>query len=124
MVSNVSDFASPSGGPSSIRVGTFSYLPTFQPEEIAKQIDYLLSRGLEPAIEHVEPVRARVRYWHLWKLPLFGERSREAIETEIEACRAENPGDFIRLIGYDTKRQTQVVSFVVNGGWTKNSQLS
>lgn len=99
---------------SPIRLGTFSYLPPFEPNELAKQIDYLVKRGLEPAIEHIEPARAGARYWHLWKLPMFGERSREAIETEIEACRAERPGDYVRLIGYDTKRQTQVVAFVVN----------
>lgn len=116
MVSDVRAVSSRMGDPSSLHPGTFSYLPPFGPEEVSEQIDYLVARGLEPAIEHVEPARARARFWYLWKLPLFGERSREAIEAELDACHAENPGDLVRLIGYDTKRQTQLVSFVVHRG--------
>lgn len=102
--------------PGAVRLGTFSYLPPFEPDDLARQIDYLVGRDLEPAIEHVEPERARARYWYLWKLPLFGERSREAVEAELDACRAQYPDHHVRLIGYDTKRQTAAVSFVVHRG--------
>lgn len=116
MTSEIHESSTRLGDRSSRPPGTFSYLPPFEVGELAKQIDYLVRRNLEPAIEHVEPARAGARYWHLWKLPLFGERSREAIEAELEACRVANPGHHVRLIGYDTKRQTQAVSFVVHRG--------
>jgi ribulose-bisphosphate carboxylase small chain len=110
------DFPSRLGDPASQRPGTFSYLPPLEPAEIARQIDYLVRRGLEPAIEHVEPERASDRYWYLWKLPLFGERDPDAISAEVDACHVANPTDHVRLIGYDTARQTQVVAFVVYRG--------
>jgi ribulose-bisphosphate carboxylase small chain len=116
MTMDVSKFSVSLGAPPSRRLGTFSYLPPFKADEIGKQIDHMVSCGLETVIEHVEPARAGARFWHLWKLPLFGERSREVIEAELEACLTANPRDHIRLIGYDTKRQTQAVSFIVHRG--------
>jgi ribulose bisphosphate carboxylase small subunit len=34
--------------------------------------------------------------------------------AEIEACKAANPRCSSKLIGYDRRRQTQAVSFVVH----------
>jgi ribulose-bisphosphate carboxylase small chain len=93
--------------------GTFSYLPPFGAEEVRHQVEYLVRRGLEPAIEHAEPARATDRYWHLWKLPLFGERDPEVILAEVAACQRANPDHHVRLLGYDTSRQTEAVAFVV-----------
>jgi ribulose-bisphosphate carboxylase small chain len=95
------------------RTGTFSYLPRFDSMEVDRQVEYLVERNLEPAIEHVEPERATDRYWYLWRLPLFGERRPEAIRAAIEECRTAHPRHLVRLIGYDTRRQTQAVAFVV-----------
>jgi ribulose-bisphosphate carboxylase small chain len=52
----------------------------------------------------------------MWKLPLFGERAPDAIQRELEACIQANPTHHVRLIGFDPRRQTQVVSFVVSRG--------
>ena len=116
MQMEIQDFRSRLGEPSSQRPGTFSYLPALDAAEIAAQIDYLVRRSLEPAIEHVEPERATDRFWYLWKLPLFGERDPAAISAEVDACHTANPGHHVRLIGYDTARQTQAVAFVVYRG--------
>ena len=67
-------------------------------------------------IEHVEPIRATSRYWYMWKLPLFGERDPQVIRSEVEACIQANPTHHVRLIGFDPRRQTQVVAFVVSRG--------
>ena len=55
-------------------------------------------------------------YWYMWKLPLFGESDVNVVMNEINACRNANPGNHVRLIGYDNKRQTQGLSMVVHRG--------
>jgi ribulose-bisphosphate carboxylase small chain len=80
------------------------------------QIEYLVGKDLTPMIEHVEPSRASSRYWYMWKLPLFGERDPEVIRSEVEECIHDNPTHHVRLIGFDPRRQTQVVAFVVSRG--------
>lgn len=55
-------------------------------------------------------------YWYMWKLPLFGESDINVVMNEINACRNANPGNHVRLIGYDNKRQTQGLSMVVYRG--------
>lgn len=95
------------------RLGTFSYLPALSDEEVLAQIDYLVRQGLDASIEHVEPERATAAYWYLWKLPMFGERDAAAILAEIQVCHLAHPDHHVRLIGYDKRRQTQPVAFVV-----------
>jgi len=34
--------------------------------------------------------------------------------TEIQACKTAHPDCFIKVIGYDRRRQTQAVSLVVH----------
>lgn len=95
------------------RFGTFSYLPRLGEEEIGKQIDYILARKLVPAIEFSADPRPRNVFWSMWKLPLFEAKTSATVLTEIEACALANPDSFIKLNGYDPKRQAQVASFVV-----------
>ncbi len=95
-----------------LRLGTFSYLPPFSGEELAGQIRYLLETGLIPAVEHSSDPRKT--YWGMWKLPLFEAGSVEEVLAELEACRAAHPEDYVKLIGYDPRRQGQAVSFVVH----------
>jgi ribulose-bisphosphate carboxylase small chain len=116
METNIRDYPSRLGDPASQRLGTFSYLPLFDTPAVEKQVEYLVRRALTPMVEHVEPQRATARYWYMWKLPLFGERDPEAIRAEIDACVRANPTHHVRLIGFDPRRQTQVVAFVVSRG--------
>jgi ribulose-bisphosphate carboxylase small chain len=113
MKTNIREYPSRLGDAASKRLGTFSYLPRFDMPAVRTQIEYLVAQCLTPMIEHVEPERAMSRYWYMWKLPLFGERDPEAIQREVEACAQANPSHHVRLIGFDPRRQTQVVSFVV-----------
>ena len=93
---------------------TFSYLPPLTPERIRKQIQYLVNQGWNPSIEHTEPERAFSNYWYMWKLPFFGETSVERILAEIEACHRANPGQHVRLVGYDNYSQSQGTAFYVH----------
>ncbi len=92
---------------------TFSYLPPLSPDKIRKQIQYVVDQGWNPAIEHSEPEKAFSNYWYMWKLPFFGETSVEKIVGELEACHRANPGQHVRLIGYDNYTQSQGTAFVV-----------
>ena len=96
-----------------MKLGTFSYLPPMTRPQLRQQVEYILARGWNPAIEHAAPERATGSYWSMWKLPLFGERSVERVLAEAEACRKANPGDVVRVIGYDNLRQTLGTAFTV-----------
>ena len=112
----MSDIRIEAVGPSELKTGTFSYLPPFDADQLAAQVDYLVGRGLIPAIEHVEPERATLTYWYMWKLPMFGVTNPEVVLAELGECHHANPGHFVRLIGYDNRRQTQGFSLVVYRG--------
>jgi ribulose-bisphosphate carboxylase small chain len=92
---------------------TFSYLPAMTAPQVRKQVEYVVARGWNAAIEHTDPKRRGGSYWTMWKLPMFGERSVDRILAEAEACRKANPGHLVRLIGYDNARQTLGAAFVI-----------
>ncbi len=112
-MSDIQDYGSRLSDASSRKLGTFSYLPAMTDEEIRKQIQYIVDKGWNPAIEHVEPEHAGDTYWYMWKLPMFGETDVDRILAEIEACKKANPGHHVRLIGYDNYRQTQGTAMLV-----------
>ncbi len=115
-VSKMQDYESRVGDPASLKFETFSYLPTMDAKRIRKQVAHIVSRGWNPAVEHVEPERATSDYWYMWKLPMFGERDLDAILGEAAACRKANPKNHVRLIGYDNQRQTQGAAMVIYRG--------
>ncbi len=92
---------------------TFSFLPPLAQEEVYAQINYMLSQGLAPAIEHEDPAQASNHYWTMWKLPFFGETELANVVTELEECHRAYPNHHVRLIGYDNYTQSQGVCFVV-----------
>ena len=92
---------------------TFSYLPAMSGDQLRRQIEYMTGQGWNPAIEHVHPERALNHYWHMWKLPMFGEDSVDVVIAELEACHRAHPNDYVRLIGYDNYTQSQGTAFVV-----------
>ena len=115
-MSEMRDYGSRMNDPASRRYETFSYLPEMDAAKVRRQVKYMIDRGWNCAVEHVEPARAGDSYWYMWKLPLFGERDVNTVMNELNACRNANPGDHVRLIGYDNKRQTQGLSMVVFRG--------
>lgn len=94
------------------RFETFSYLPPLSEDELVAQIEHLLRAGYVPAIEHTATPGPRELYWSLWKLPLFEASSAGEVLAEIDACAALHPSSYVRLIGYDPRRQGQVLSLV------------
>lgn len=96
-----------------VRTETFSYLQPLSDEEVADQVAYLLRQGYIPGIEFSERVDPKDTYWNFWKLPFFKQPTVDDVLAELDACRRANPKAYIRLTGYDGKRQSQVLSFVV-----------
>jgi ribulose-bisphosphate carboxylase small chain len=94
---SMQDYNSRLSDPDSRKFETFSYLPAMTKEEIRKQVEYLVKCGLNPAIEHTDVDR---------------------VLAECEACRAANPDNHIRLIGYNNFTQSQGASMVIFRGKT------
>lgn len=115
-MSEVQDYKSRLSDPASRKAETFSYLPQMDGDQLKKQIQYIINKGWNPAIEHTEPQHAMSYYWYMWKLPMFGETNVDTILAEIEACRKANPDNHIRLIGYDNFAQSQGANMLVYKG--------
>lgn len=96
-----------------MKTETFSYLPPMTAAQVVSQIEHILREKLIPGIEYTDRPAADNSYWSMWKLPLFRVEKPEDILAEIEACKAQNPSCYIKLVGYDSTRQGQVLSFVV-----------
>ncbi|KAK3442748.1 hypothetical protein EUGRSUZ_B03013 [Eucalyptus grandis] len=103
---------------------TLSYLPPLSPESLAKEVDYLLRSGWVPCLEfelehgfvyrehHSSPGYYDGRYWTMWKLPMFGCTDSAQVLKELEEAKKAYPTAFIRIIGFDNKRQVQCISFI------------
>ncbi|MBL0142595.1 MAG: ribulose bisphosphate carboxylase small subunit [Betaproteobacteria bacterium] len=115
-MSVIQDYHSRLSDSASRKFGTFSYLPPMSAQDLRRQVEYLLAQGWAPAIEHAEPQHATGSYWYMWKLPMFGETSADKVLAEAEACRKANPGNHVRLVGYDKLRQTQGTALVIHRG--------
>lgn len=99
-----------------MKLGTFSYLTAMTPQQVRKQTEYVVARGWNAAIEHVEPKGAADTYWTMWRLPMFGEKSVERILAEAEACHKAHPAHHVRLVAYDNARQTLGTAMVLYHG--------
>ena len=115
-MSEVQDYNSRLSDPSSRKFETLSYLPALSDEKIRAEVEYIVSKGWNPAIEHTEPQNATSSYWYMWKLPMFGETDVDTVLAEAEACHVANPGNHVRLIGYDNYAQSQGTALVIYRG--------
>ena len=113
-MSEVMDYKSRVSDPASRKFETFSYLPPMDSKAIRKQVEYLVQKGWNPAIEHVEPEHVMDSYWYMWKLPMFGCTDGNQVVAEVQNCRRAFPESYIRLVGFDPIRQVQVAGFLVN----------
>ncbi|XP_020695605.1 ribulose bisphosphate carboxylase small chain, chloroplastic [Dendrobium catenatum] len=102
---------------------TLSYLPPLTDERLLKQIEYLIRSGWIPCLEfstvgfvfrenHRSPGYYDGRYWTMWKLPMFGCTDAVQVIKELVECKKEFPEKFVRIIGFDNRRQVQCISFI------------
>ena len=115
-MSEMQDYKSSLSDPDAQKFETFSYLPSMDADRIRKQIEFIVSKGWNPSIEHTEPENAFGAYWYMWKLPLFGESDVDAILAECEACHKAHPNNHVRLLGLDNYAQCAGASMVIYRG--------
>ncbi len=93
--------------------GPVAYIPTLNREELEAQVRWAVRAGLIPAVEYTANQDAGRSYWSMWKLPLFGVADPKAVAAEIDACAAEHPGAWVRLVGYDPAHGGLGTAFIV-----------
>ena len=115
-MSEMQDYKSSLSDVTSRKFETFSYLPEMDAAGIRKQVEYIVSKGWNPAVEHTEPENAGSYYWYMWKLPLFGETDVDRILAEAAACHKAHPENHVRLVGYDNFKQSKGAEMVIYRG--------
>ncbi len=111
---DIQDYKSSLDNPDSRKQGTFSYLPRMDESRVLDLAKYIIAQKWFPSLEHVEVGREDEDYWYMWKLPMFGEKDVNRVMEEIAACRKAYPNHLVRLIGYNSDKQTQGTSCVVH----------
>nr|P25458.1 RecName: Full=Ribulose bisphosphate carboxylase small subunit; Short=RuBisCO small subunit [Antithamnion sp.] len=96
--------------------GTFSFLPDLTDEQIKKQIAYAVSQNWAINIEFTDDPHPRNNYWELWGLPLFDINDVESVMYELESCRKQHSGLYIKINAFDNTRGVEscVLSFIIN----------
>ena len=99
-----------------ITQGAFSFLPDLTDEQIAKQIQFAISRGWSVAIESTPYPHPRNSYWEMWGLPLFDLQDPAVAMFEVDRCRAARPNEYTRITCFDNSRGVEScgLSFMIN----------
>ncbi len=95
--------------------GQFSFLPELTEPEIKKQIEYGLNSGWSIAIEYTSDPHPRNCFWSMWGNPMFDLRDPAGVMMELDACRAEHPDVYVKVLAFDSKKGWESVrmSFLV-----------
>ena len=96
--------------------GQFSYLPDLTDEQITRQIEYALARNYAVGVEYTDDPHPRNTYWEMYGNPMFDLKDAAGVLLELNACRKTFPNHYIRLMAFDSTRNTEsiVMSFIVN----------
>jgi ribulose-bisphosphate carboxylase small chain len=99
-----------------ITQGQFSFLPDLTDTEIKMQVEYALNQGYAVAIEYTDDPHPRNSFWNMWGNPMFDLRDPAGVMMELQACRAEHGGKYIKVLAFDSKKGWESVrlSFIVN----------
>jgi len=76
-----------------------------------EQIRNLLSQGYKIGTEHADPRRFRTGSWHSCS-PIASNRESEVISA-LESCLKEHTGDYVRLLGIDSKAKRRVLEEII-----------
>lgn len=99
-----------------ITQGQFSFLPELTDAEIGKQVEYALEQGWAVAVEYTDDPHPRNAFWSMWGHPMFDLRDPAGVLMELNACRKEHGGKYIKLLAFDSRKGWESVrmSFIVN----------
>ncbi len=79
--------------------------------DVSDQIRQLLNQGYRIGTEHANPRRFRANAWNPCA-PIAAQRQGDVMAA-LDACIAEHPGDYVRVIGIDTKAKRRVAEIVI-----------
>jgi carbon dioxide concentrating mechanism protein CcmM len=79
--------------------------------EILSQIRSLISQGYRIGTEHADKRRFKTSSWQSCA-PIESNRETDVIAA-LEACLAEHQGEYVRLLGIDTKAKRRVLETVI-----------
>jgi ribulose-bisphosphate carboxylase small chain len=98
-----------------ITQGTFSFLPDLTDAQIARQLEYAIDRGWAISVEFTDDPHPRNTYWDMWGPPAFNPPDVEAVMADLAACRAANPGRYVKVNAFDSSSgwETVRLSFIV-----------
>ncbi|WP_108262581.1 ribulose bisphosphate carboxylase small subunit [Mangrovicoccus ximenensis] len=96
--------------------GTFSFLPDFTDEDIRLQAQYAIDKGWAVSVEWTDDPHPRNTYWEMWGHPMFDNPDAAAVVYEVNECRKEHGGKYIRVIAFDASPGWESIrmSFIVN----------
>jgi carbon dioxide concentrating mechanism protein CcmM len=78
---------------------------------VVSQVRQLLSQGHQIAMEHADKRRFRANAWHSCS-PIGTTRESEVLHA-LEACMAEHAGEYVRVLGIDTKAKRRVLEAMI-----------
>ena len=84
-----------------ITQGAFSFLPDLTDDQILKQVEYAMAKGLALSVEWTDDPHPRNCYWDMWGLPLFDCQDASALMYELNECRKLNPEGYIKIQAFD-----------------------
>lgn len=79
--------------------------------KMIEQIRNLLSQGYKIGTEHADPRRFRTGSWNSCS-PIASNRESEVISA-LESCMKEHTGDYVRLLGIDSKAKRRVLEEII-----------
>lgn len=103
--------ASPSGYASSNGNGSYGSGSGRLSADVVSQVQQLLAQGYRVSAEHADTRRFQTSSWKTCA-PIQSTRDTEVIAA-LESCLAENSGEYVRLVGVDTKSKRRVAEVIV-----------
>lgn len=79
--------------------------------EIVEQVRNLLAQGYRIGTEHADERRFRTSSWNSCS-PIDSKNLPEVV-SELEACIANHPGEYVRMIGIDAKAKRRVAETMI-----------
>ena len=95
--------------------GTFSFLPDLTDAQVRKQLEHAIGRGWAISFETTDDPHPRNTYWEMWGPPAFDPPDVGALMADLAACRAANPGRYVKVNAFDSSSgwETVRLSFIV-----------
>ncbi len=79
--------------------------------EVMAQVRSLLAQGCKIGMEHADARRFRTKSWQ--SCPTIDSTRESEVIAALEACVAEHPGEYVRLIGIDPSAKRRVTETII-----------